>query len=1326
MKPAWSLHGARGILFTLGWLLAAAAWTARLEAQQQFQGVCAQVKIEIRQELTLERIGFLATLEMTNNVGDADFTDFSAALTFENPLNSTEEETDDASSLFFVQPPVLTGISAIDGTGILPPGVTARVEWFIIPKIAAGGESPNGIEYLVGLHLGASVYGSPVAPELMQVIPDRIRVHPEPQLRITYFQPRDVTGDNPFTVDIVEAPIPFTLGVLVENIGFGTARNLKIASEQPRIVENNAGLLLIPALIGSRVDDEPTDEQSLTVNLGDIVPGGCRKGAWDMITSLSGEFTEFSATYTHATELGGESTSLITELNAYFITHEVLNDLPGRDSITDFLAEVKDDGDIIPDTLFETDCNILPVNHLDDATVVSEPLAAIVSVTADFEGWVYIRVDDPGQALLPITEVVRSDGKVLDPHNAWTSFRYDPNTNARLNYLHIFDYVALGDYEYDVAYEPVGDDTEPPVTTIRFFGESELAGGIYYILPETQVFFTVVDESPVGIVYRLDGEGDFVPAYPFEIDQPGTHTVEYYSTDLNGNQERTQSATVVVSGGPPDLASFELDADSLLASGASSSTRPDEIALTFQGDATSARLDAEIEIFSGVLAWPTVDGFPSSPTSDSGATLAIGGDRADYYRFRLNGGDWSAESPIADPLVLTGLSGAVVLEVNARDENGAYLPDEEALSVAWTVSASAPGARIAGPPAPDAETSASFDVTGIAAPFRHQLDDGPVITALTTAAIPVSALTDGAHVFRVGPTGVGPLEGEDVVEYVWSVDRNRGTDVLALPRIRFEVFEDIAGEELTFVWDGRNDDGVLMPAGWYTLRLTLRDQLDRVTRTVRPVRIGDLTGGAYRLSDSAGAPQRRLQAAGHWAVWQDQRSGDWDIWALDLCDEGAVAESIAPTPRNQENPATDGRYAVWEERQPDGTWDIAYQLLGTADPAGAVTATPDTDERSPSVDWPFVVYQAKPVAEPDSPWQLWVRNMLTGDADAVDPSTQDQLDPVVFARRVAWQDLRDPGAGEIYVKDLKTEIVRRVTSDLFGQFHPSLSRDWLLWTDSRDVSLEIYGTHLKSGLVRRFTDTPENESRPVLNGDWMVFQEDSEGVLDVNFRLMNLTSHASVQLTNVDSRKENGFMAGGVLVWEDERTGVRSVFGAPLPALVPIARNRNLIPVTGEMVTAFGDAYTLLERWQTDVGVVEVARATSFAPVVAFETATWSGSAASGPNFALEAGTFLNARFPCDHILDLGFDTVEAIDLGVGSNVLGFSDFPDGYSAFALIRELGPSVVQGVRMLDGASGRWRLAGVDGGALRGENFDIPRTAVLILNVASPVTDWTPGR
>ena len=92
-----------------------------------------------------------------------------------------------------------------------------------------------------------------------------------------------------------------------------------------------------------------------------------------------------------------------------------------------------------------------------------------------------MRVDDPGQARYDIISVVRSDGKVLDPHNYWTHIRYRQPDNAKLTYLNIFDFVSLGEYEYTVTYQAQGADDTPPVTTMLLSGESVNQDGKDYI-----------------------------------------------------------------------------------------------------------------------------------------------------------------------------------------------------------------------------------------------------------------------------------------------------------------------------------------------------------------------------------------------------------------------------------------------------------------------------------------------------------------------------------------------------------------------------------------------------------------------------------------------------------------------------------------------------------------------------------------------------------------------------------------------------------------------------------------------------------------------------
>lgn len=1297
-------------------------------AAQQYQGLCSYVRIEILQELTLERIGFLATLTVTNNEGDASITNFSAALTFAHEIEGGVLE--DASSLFFVQPPKISGVSSIDGAGIIAPGQTARVEWFIIPKLSAGGTTPDGLRYQIGALLAGYIYGQEISQDVFQVLPDTITVKPDPELEITYFQPRDVDGDNPFTPDIVESPIPFTLGVLVKNSGYGVARKVKIASEQPRIVENLQGLLVVPRLIGARVDDQPTDNTTLTVDLGDIQPGSCRKGAWDMITSLSGEFTEFKASYTHAPELGGEETSLIKDINAYFIVHEVLNDQPGRDNLLDFLAEVGGDEQLIPDTLFESDCNTLPVNRLTDVAVLNfQNRVATVRATADFENWVFMRLDDPGQARYPIESVVRSDGKVLNPNNYWTHIRYRKPDNAKLTYLNIFDFVGLGEYQYTVTYQPLGEDTEPPVTTLLVSGPSQKRDGIYYVLPESQLFFITDDDSPTGTYYKLDDAPDFVPAYPFSIEDGGEHTVEYYSRDIEGNEETPQTATVVVSVTDPGIENLESDTDELFIAGDSISVRPTSVTVGFSGVMTASRLDALVEVFRGVFAYPTVVGVPSSPTADDSANLTVGGENVDYYRYRVGGGDWSGERAVSEPILLSGLSGTVQVSVSGRSRNGDYHPDEEAVTVTWRVDPGAADIVVSGTPATPARSSqATLSVAGSdhycyrVDGTYYQPDEGAGST------VELSRLADGEHRVEVlarsdaGSACPGDVPGTAVN---WTVDRQYGLRFPIETRVRYEEIGQVDGNPIEYVWDGRTDGGSVAPPGWYSIKITVQDGLGRSASVVQLVYVGDMIAGGALLSDAGNARQKEVHAFGRRVVWQDQRSGDWDIYALDLLDETAVPVRITTTELNQERPRTDGRFVVWEDRRPDGNWDVWCKDLETGDPAFAVTATAGFDERKPVIYWPWVVYQSKSIANPSAPYQLFSRNLLTAETQAVDSTTQDQLDPSIHKQRVVWQDFRDVGYGEIYMKDLHSGIVQRITNDPGGQYYPVIFEPWIVWADNRDLQFDLYGLNWNRGGEVRLTETPEDETRPQVNGEWVVYQEDSAGEADINLRVLHLSNLANIQLTNEQSEKEKPCMASGKLFWVDLRNGFRQVMAGPVPDLQPVFNNRNTVAVTQGMVDNQGDAYTLLELWNSQAGVLELTRYTSLLPQPAAETVTWSGSGPAGTNFTLERGDFLWVGFNQTHILDLGNRTCEPLTLVAGTNVFSYTCFPDHYSAYRLVRELGAANVQALRVLDAKTGRWQAAVVSDGQVVGADFNIPSVAVLMLELNSALGEWRPG-
>lgn len=91
-----------------------------------------------------------------------------------------------------------------------------------------------------------------------------------------------------------------------------------------------------------------------------------------------------------------------------------------------------------------------------------------------------------------------------------------------------------------------------------------------------------------------------------------------------------------------------------------------------------------------------IAGEPPSPTWRRDATLRVGGPGLTHYRYRLNGGAWSAETPISDPIRLTNLAeGPCQVTAIARNSAAVWQPEAQAtLSRPWLVTADAARLRL--------------------------------------------------------------------------------------------------------------------------------------------------------------------------------------------------------------------------------------------------------------------------------------------------------------------------------------------------------------------------------------------------------------------------------------------------------------------------------------------------------------------------------------------------------------------------------------------------------------------------------------------------------
>lgn len=460
--------------------------------EQESKGVCAKVRLQIQQSAVMTRTGFTAALEM-QNVSTVDSLDdlFVEVIV-------TDIEGNDATSRFGIYPPAVTGISDVSGGGSLQPGREFKAQWLMVPTVEAAPEEQA--YYFVGGSIHYFVNGRAVT---IPILPDTITVKPDANLHLKYFFERDVYADDPFTEDVIEPSVPFVLGLMVSNTGAGSAYNMTVYSAQPTIVrhEQDKDILIDFELLNAQVDDQPR-VPSLQVSLGTISPAESKTAIWRMKSSLQGQFIDYKASFAHTDTLGDPRLSLIQSVSTHELIRAVRADRPDDDTILDFLTNDVTDADRLPDSVHVSDGSLEPVAaQIGDLTWLSgTPDSGQVTLTLSQipGGFFYVRLPDPGWPNYTLTQVVRSDGKVLTVENAWTTYKMTyPEEEAPFAEirLHLFDHDGTG--LYTLFYEANSD--LPPLV-------SDVAVANLYQLSDEPLPVKVTFAEDIGI--NPDSLGD--------------------------------------------------------------------------------------------------------------------------------------------------------------------------------------------------------------------------------------------------------------------------------------------------------------------------------------------------------------------------------------------------------------------------------------------------------------------------------------------------------------------------------------------------------------------------------------------------------------------------------------------------------------------------------------------------------------------------------------------------------------------------------------------------------------------------------------------------
>ena len=430
----------------------------------QQQAVCASVSVQFSQQLTMTREAFDGTLKIFNGHPSEAMDSISVNILI------TDSGGVPANGLFQIQTTSLDSLANVSGTGSINAQGTGTVKFLFIPTIAAAPQSPNVYNFGGSVRYWDPYVGAITTFPLASV---PITVNPSPNLSLHYFMERNILGDDALTSPAIEPSIPAELAVMVQNEGYGDARNLSISSAQPKIVDNEKGLAIEFNLIGSNFQGQPVNFGLNDILFGDIPALQARVGQWYFTSSLLGKFVSYQAEVVHDNSYGNPNLSLVNSVQLHELTKSIREYGSKDDGINDFL--VNDNFDIAnqPDKIYfsqgsrTADVQLAASGSFSSA-VLPPSFSNTLTVTASGLGWNYIKLPDPGNRLYDLVSVTRIDGQAIPLNNAWLTFVTLPASGSPVyeNKFHLVDsFRSAAPVAYTVVWKPRNFDV-PKVDSI--------------------------------------------------------------------------------------------------------------------------------------------------------------------------------------------------------------------------------------------------------------------------------------------------------------------------------------------------------------------------------------------------------------------------------------------------------------------------------------------------------------------------------------------------------------------------------------------------------------------------------------------------------------------------------------------------------------------------------------------------------------------------------------------------------------------------------------------------------------------------------------------
>lgn len=407
--------------------------------------VCATVKLQLNQQMTMTRQAVRGTLTVVNGSESEPMTNVRLNLRVTDPDGNIA--TAHIMEIHTESLEGFTGELDYESGWSLGAKQTGVATIMFIPTKYAAPDVPLQYTFAGTISFTDPFSGREMTRELET---ERLTVSPCPELDLTYFMQRDILGDDPLT-DEVEPIVPAQFTLLINNKGNGNATKVKMVTNQPEIIENERGLLAEFTIESSQLnggDKTLALGKSVATDFGDIPAHSQAYAQWWMTSRFTGHFTDYHVEATHVTSFDNPDLSLLDNVTIHELIHQIK--MPDGDSqnppLIGFMVNDEEDSHDTPDIIYVSDGTTLPIYKAMSATATKRSETEYtLEVTTSAAGWNYGYLPDPTGGTRKLLSVRRGDGTVLPTINFWQTDRTlrDSFQPVYENLLHFCDDMAL-------------------------------------------------------------------------------------------------------------------------------------------------------------------------------------------------------------------------------------------------------------------------------------------------------------------------------------------------------------------------------------------------------------------------------------------------------------------------------------------------------------------------------------------------------------------------------------------------------------------------------------------------------------------------------------------------------------------------------------------------------------------------------------------------------------------------------------------------------------------------------------------------------------------